>query len=168
MGKSVGLFGLAILLMGTAAQARTRVDLRNAEGRIVARAWLNDTRRGLQVRVVAAGLQAGPYAVHLHSVGRCEPPAFATAGPHWNPTNRHHGRLNPDGAHLGDLPNLNVVANGDGHIDLTIAGAALRAGEHPLLDADGTAIVVHADPDDYRTDPSGNSGGRIACGVVAP
>jgi Cu-Zn family superoxide dismutase len=97
----------------------------------------------------------------VHAVGRCDPPGFESAGPHWNPTGREHGSQNPRGQHLGDLPNLLVGADGEGSFDLGIAGADLRA----MLDTDGAALVIHAGADDYRTDPSGNSGARIACGV---
>jgi Cu-Zn family superoxide dismutase len=135
---------------------------------MVARATVRQTAAGLSVHVEAAGLQAGTYGVHLHALGRCEAPAFASAGAHWNPTVRQHGRDNPAGPHLGDLPNLVVGGDGRGAIDFTVAGAALTgAGANALLDADGAAVLVHAQADDYRTDPSGNSGARIACGVLA-
>ena len=122
---------------------------------------------GVQVRVQAAGLPAGHYGIHLHAVGRCEGPAFASAGAHWNPTARQHGSLNPAGHHLGDMPTLDVDASGDGRLEFEIAGASL-SGANGLFDADGTAVVIHAAADDYRTDPSGNSGARIACGVFKP
>jgi Cu-Zn family superoxide dismutase len=98
----------------------------------------------------------------VHAVGRCDPPGFDSAGPHWNPTNRQHGTLNPNGPHAGDLGNLNVGPAGTVNVSGTTHGGKL--GE--LLDADGAALVVHANADDYRTDPSGNSGPRIACGVI--
>ena len=121
---------------------------------------------GVRVRVEAAGLAPGTYAVHVHGVGRCDPPAFDSAGPHWNPTARQHGRLNPMGPHSGDLPNLSVGTDGAGAVEFTIPGTTLRRGANALIDGDGAALVVHANPDDYRTDPSGNSGARIACGVL--
>ena len=122
-------------------------------------------RSGLEVRVQAAGLPAGHYGVHLHEVGRCEGPAFASAGPHWNPTGRQHGSLNPAGHHLGDLDNLDVdEAARAGWNSRSPARAA--SGADGLLDADGASLVIHAAADDYRTDPSGNSGARIACGVL--
>jgi Cu-Zn family superoxide dismutase len=125
--------------------------------------WQNE--RGIEVRVQAAGLPAGHYGVHLHAVGRCEGPAFTSAGPHWNPTGRQHGTLNPAGHHLGDLPNLDVDEHGAGRLEFAIAGAT-TSGAGGLFDADGTSLVIHAAADDYRTDPSGNSGARIACGVL--
>ena len=141
------------------------IELRKADGSLAARAMLWQDRAGLQVRVQAAGLPAGHYGVHIHEVGRCEGPAFASAGGHWNPTGRQHGRLNPAGHHLGDLDNLDVDQDGAGRLEFTIAGAEM-SGASGLFDANGASLVIHAAPDDYRTDPSGNSGARIACGVL--
>lgn len=148
------------------APAAAAAQLRDVAGRTVAAASLEETGDALRVRVEASGLSAGVYGVHLHSAGRCDPPGFETAGPHWNPGNREHGRDNPRGQHAGDLPNLLVGTDGRGSLEFTIPAAGLGRGARRLMDADGAAIVVHARPDDYRTDPSGNSGARIACGVV--
>jgi Cu-Zn family superoxide dismutase len=160
----------AALLLGFASIASaqdgpTVLDVRTPTGQLVARAMVYSVPTGLEVRVQAQGLAPGHYGAHLHAVGRCEGPDFASAGPHWNPTSRHHGTLNPEGHHLGDLPNLDVDADGGGRVEFTIAGAEV-AGAQGLFDADGAAIVIHAAPDDYRTDPSGNSGARIACAVL--
>lgn len=118
---------------------------------------------GVTVTFDARNMTAGTYGVHVHTTGKCEGPKFESAGGHWNPTGKQHGRENPNGAHMGDLPNLTVSAGGTGSVTYTIAGATMAG----LLDADGAAFVVHAKPDDYKTDPSGNSGDRIACGVFA-
>jgi superoxide dismutase, Cu-Zn family len=142
------------------------IELRDASGRTVATATVGEAG-GVRVRLEATALAPGTYGVHIHDLGQCEPPGFESAGPHWNPTRRQHGRLNPSGPHLGDLPNLSVGTNGGGAVEFTIAGADLHDGENALFDEDGAALVVHAGPDDYRTDPSGNSGARIACGVIA-
>ena len=142
------------------------VEVKRADGTLAARAMVWQGRSGLEVRVQASGLPAGHYGVHLHATGRCEGPGFESAGAHWNPTDRHHGKLNPEGHHLGDLDNLDVDESGAGRLEFTIAGA-LTGGADGLLDADGAAIVIHAAPDDYRTDPSGNSGARIACAALA-
>jgi len=141
-------------------------QLRDVSGRTVAAAALSDTGDALRVRVEASGLAAGVYGAHLHAIGRCDPPAFESAGPHWNPGGREHGRDNPRGQHAGDLPNLLVGTDGRGSLEFSIPAAGLGRGARRLMDADGAAIVLHARPDDYRTDPSGNSGARIACGVV--
>ena len=178
MNKSAACAGL--LLLGVAACARQEaavepatdavpgpIELRDPTGRLLANATVSDNG-GVRVRVEAAGLAAGTYAVHLHAIGLCEPPDFQTAGPHWNPTGRQHGRLNPLGAHLGDLPNLTVGTDSAGAVEFVITGASLHGGDRALVDRDGAALVIHVAPDDYRTDPSGNSGARLACGVVAP
>lgn len=115
----------------------------------------------LHIRLSVTGFAPGTYGAHLHTTGLCGGPAFASAGGHLNPGGAQHGRLNPAGSHMGDLPNLVVGADGMGTLDF-MAMATPAA----LFDADGTAVVVHAGPDDERTDPSGNSGARIACAVL--
>ncbi len=136
--------------------------LHAADGTARGRAVLTESNGAIRLTVDAQGLPAGSHGIHLHTVGRCDAPDFQTAGAHWNPTMKMHGRDNPMGAHDGDLPNLVIEADGRGSVSVGIAGAWAT-----LLDADGAAVVVHAGPDDYRTDPSGNSGGRIACGVLS-
>ena len=120
---------------------------------------------GVELRLTVKGLPAGIHGVHLHAVGSCNAPDFASAGPHLNPHARMHGTLNPQGSHLGDLPNLQVSGSGRGSLIARLTGAQAELWP-ALFDADGTTIVVHATQDDYRTDPSGNSGDRIACGVI--
>jgi superoxide dismutase, Cu-Zn family len=131
------------------------------------RAW--QTAGGVTFHVDAHGLPHGIHGIHVHSVGRCDPPDFASAGPHWNPAGRKHGLSNPSGPHAGDLPNVEVAANGVLSTTVTLAGANLFAAPGSpgaLLDADGAALVIHAGADDNVTDPSGNSGARIACAVI--
>ena len=167
-----------LFLIGAAAAAaaqpaepvgRSGTSLRNAQGQVVGNAGAARQGQAVKVSLSVRGFAPGTYGVHLHQTGRCEAPDFASAGAHWNPGGRQHGRLNPQGPHLGDLPNLVVRPNGTGRIDFDVPVPAGTAGDaNPLLDTDGTAIVVHATADDERTDPSGNSGARIACGVLAP
>lgn len=167
--------GAALLALGACVReagvepvptiAEAHADVRDAGGRSVARATASPGSSGLRVQVEARGLAPGTYAVHVHAVGRCDPPGFESAGPHWNPLNREHGTLNPAGPHMGDLPNLLVGEDGQGTFEMVVADARLSGGNWGMLDRDGAAVVVHARPDDYRTDPSGNSGARIACGV---
>jgi Cu-Zn family superoxide dismutase len=116
------------------------------------------------IRVVAdlTGLPSGPHGFHIHTVGRCNGPSFDSAGGHYNPTGKQHGTLNPNGPHLGDLPNLNSSS-----VTLNVPGVKVT-GVGGLFDNDGAALVVHQQPDDLRTDPSGNSGARIRCGVITP
>jgi Cu-Zn family superoxide dismutase len=120
------------------------------------------------LRITASGLPHGMHGIHVHSVGRCDGPGFDSAGPHWNPASRKHGLSNPAGPHGGDLPNVSVAANGTLSTTLTVPAASLSPGPGSLLDADGAALVLHATADDNVTDPSGNSGGRIACAVLQP
>ena len=167
-----GLAGLGATALAPVAYAagpvmRATVALAGPDGRQLGDAKLRDTPAGLRVTVRARGLPPGPHGLHLHMVGRCLAPDFASAGGHWNPTGHAHGRDNPRGAHAGDLPNLSIGADGRGKLRFVVPGARLT-GSGGLLDEDGGALVIHAGPDDYRTDPSGNSGGRIACGVVLP
>ena len=147
------------------------MPLVNASGQSIGtvRAW--QTAGGVSFRVDATGLPHGVHGIHVHAVGRCEGPGFDSAGPHWNPTSRKHGINNPAGPHGGDLANVTVAANGVLGETVTVSGANL--GTIPgtpgsMLDADGAALVLHATADDYVTDPSGNSGGRIACAVIQP
>jgi Cu-Zn family superoxide dismutase len=147
------------------AEASATAAMRDPGGRTVATATATASGDAVRVRVEAAGLGPGTYGVHVHNVGRCDPPDFASAGPHWNPAGRQHGSQNPQGPHMGDLPNLMVGTDGRGTLEFAINGADLRGGARPMLDGDGAALMIHANPDDYRTDPSGNSGARIACGI---
>lgn len=148
------------------ASSSARAELVDANGKVVGTAKVRAAgAHGLRVTLAVKGLQPGERGVHLHAVGRCDGPAFTSAGPHWNPGGRKHGRDNPEGAHQGDLPNLKIKAGGRGALDFTLHGAHLN-GEGGLLDSDGAALVIHAKPDDYRTDPSGNSGDRVICGVL--
>ena len=126
------------------------------------RAW--QTAGGVTFRIDASGLPHGVHGIHVHTVGRCDPPEFTTAGGHWNPTGHKHGMNSPAGPHAGDLPNVEVAANGVLGATVTLPGASMAS----LLDADGAALVLHAEADDYVTDPSGNSGARIACAVILP
>ncbi|MGV2497707.1 superoxide dismutase family protein [Pelagerythrobacter aerophilus] len=119
----------------------------------------------LTLKVAATGLPEGTHGFHLHTTGDCTPPDFTSAGGHLNPAGNEHGRENPAGSHLGDLPNLVVAADGTASTT-TDLGSEEQSVIDSLFDADGTAVVVHADADDYRTDPTGNAGARLACGVL--
>jgi Cu-Zn family superoxide dismutase len=139
--------------------------LKDAGGKDLGGLTLRDSSGSIAVAGQLSGLPRGQHGIHLHTVGRCEGPAFESAGDHWNPTGREHGTQNPNGPHLGDLPNITVGQDGSARIEATTPGGTLQ-GANPLLDRDGAAVVVHAKRDDYKSQPSGNSGGRIACGVV--
>jgi len=150
----------------TTAVTAASATLADAGGATKATATLRQESGGLRVAITASGMAPGTYAFHLHTTGKCEGPEFTTAGGHWNPTAKQHGRDNPAGQHFGDLPNLTVGTDGQGTVEAEIAGGMLTGGTTPLLDADGASVMLHAKPDDYKTDPAGNAGGRIACGVV--
>ncbi len=145
----------------SAAAGGASAVLRMADGTEVGRAVATEAGGGIRVSVDASKLTPGAHGVHVHTTGRCDGPDFTTAGGHWNPTSRQHGSENPAGPHAGDMPNMTVAANGRGSLTFTLPSGTMAG----LMDADGSAFVVHAGPDDYRTDPAGNSGGRIACGV---
>lgn len=146
------------------AGAPMMVAMRDAQGRDLGSLSVTESGQGITVSGALRGMPPGEHAIHVHTTGRCEPP-FESAGGHWNPTSRQHGSQNPQGPHLGDMPNLTVGADSTVNVQATTAGGTLR-GENGLLDADGAAVVVHAGADDYRTDPSGDSGDRIACGTA--
>lgn len=135
-----------------------------ADGTSKGVATISQRTDGLWLEVSASKMAAGTYGIHLHAFGKCEGPDFTSAGPHWNPAQKQHGFDNPMGAHAGDLRNLVVGANGVGAIIAKLP-TVLFSGEGGALDADGLAIVIHEKPDDYSTDPSGNSGKRVVCGV---
>ena len=141
-------------------------SLKDKDGKDVGVATLIQTGDGLRIALTGYRLPPGMHGLHIHAVGECQPPDFASAGGHFNPTSKQHGRLNPAGPHAGDLPNMEVAASGEGGIDVTIKAVTLEPGPSSLLSGKGTSIVVHAAADDEKTDPTGNSGGRIACGVI--
>jgi len=138
-----------------------------ANGQPAGSAQIGALGNQVTLAVGLTGIAAGTHGIHLHTVGSCIGPDFGSAGGHLNPLGRHHGSLSPDGRHAGDLPNVVIHPGGSGALSADLPGTPeeVRAW---LFDADGSAIVVHADPDDYKTDPSGNSGARIACGVIKP
>lgn len=121
---------------------------------------------GLRLEIVARGFNPGAFGMHIHVVGQCEAPSYMSAGPHWNPTGAQHGRDNPLGAHRGDLSNLVIEPQMIGRATALVAGGRL-SGDGGLIDSDGAAFIIHAQADDLKTDPTGNSGGRIVCGVFA-
>jgi len=142
--------------------------LKDKDGKQVGVATLIQTNEGTRIAVTGYRLTAGKRGLHIHEAGVCQPPDFASAGGHFNPGGKKHGTQNPEGAHAGDLPNIDIGAAGDGTIDVTSKAVTLSPGPTALLGGKGTSIVMHAMPDDDKTDPAGNSGARIACGVITP
>ena len=150
-----------------ATKAPQQTAFTGADGKPLGSVTVTEDAAGLMLAVSATGMPAGMHGIHLHEKGLCEGPKFESAGSHWNPQAKQHGRDNPAGSHLGDLVNLEVATDGSASTSFPIPGAMMASGAMMLSDADGTALVVHAKPDDYKTDPSGNSGDRIACAVLA-
>ena len=142
-------------------------DLLQPSGESVGTVSYREDANGVTVSVEVAGLEPGTHAVHLHETGDCSAEDFTSAGGHWNPTGAQHGRDNPQGAHLGDLANMTVDEDGSGSSNFLVTGATIGEGPRGMSDADGTALVIHAGADDYKTDPAGDAGDRVACAVVA-
>jgi Cu-Zn family superoxide dismutase len=140
----------------------------DSSGRQTGLAILTRTDTGTSVGLSLAGLPPGLHGLHFHETGQCTPPDFASAGGHFNPTSRRHGLANPDGPHLGDLPNLLVQPDGSADTTFRLDPLLLQPGPQSLVRPEGTAIVVHGGLDDQRSDPSGGSGNRIACGPIEP
>lgn len=144
-----------------AAPQQAMASLKMADGRDVGTATATEMAGGISIAVSATGLTPGDRGIHVHTTGQCDGPKFETAGGHWNPVGAKHGLSNPQGAHYGDMPNLTVASDGTGKMEYMIRDAGLAE----MLDDDGAALVIHAGADDQMTDPAGDSGDRIACGV---
>ena len=139
----------------------------DAEGKEIGNMELTEGSDGVLISLGLSELAEGEHGIHIHEVGKCEKPTFETAGAHFNPLEKQHGIENPQGPHLGDLPNIAPEEDGTVQVEFVAKNLTLEPGmENSLLDKDGSAIVIHEDPDDYKTDPAGNSGTRIACGVI--
>jgi Cu-Zn family superoxide dismutase len=147
-------------------QSAAHADIINAQGQKVGTAEIRPSGGGIRIDINVSQLPPGIHGIHIHNVGKCEGPAFTSAGPHFNPTSKKHGKDNPAGPHAGDMPNLKVNADGGGKASLFDPNATLGEGPNSILHEGGTSLVIHADADDYKTDPAGNSGARIACGVI--
>ena len=142
-------------------------NFNGGDGALLGTVTVSEDPAGLVMNISAVGMPAGVHGIHLHEKGLCDGPKFESAGGHWNPAAKKHGRDNPAGAHAGDLANLTVAADGTATVSIPVAGAMMASGPMMLADADGTALVIHAKADDYKTDPSGASGDRVACAVIA-
>jgi len=141
-------------------------DLINGKGERIGTATLSQVRDEVRIRVVISNLPPGLHAMHIHTVGECHGPDFKTAGAHFNPYGRKHGAQNKDGPHAGDLPNFEVREDGTAQVELSSPLVTLRQGKNSLLPSGRTCLVIHAHPDDGVTDPTGNAGARLACGII--
>jgi Cu-Zn family superoxide dismutase len=158
--------GAPVLALASSGGSHASAELRDAAGVVVGWADFTEDATGrLHVNVHVNGISAGLHGIHLHAVGACSPD-FGAAGGHHNPFGVVHGLDTPTGGHAGDLPNLEVNVAGIGHLDGTSDRASLSNGPTTIFDDDGSALIIHAGPDDQVTNPTGNSGGRIACGVI--
>jgi Cu-Zn family superoxide dismutase len=168
--KALGTFAasaalLALAAIPVAAQS-AKATLKNADGKEVGSAALTPTPAGVLIKLSVKGLPPGEHAFHVHGVGKCEPP-FTSAGGHFNPGGKKHGMLAAEGQHAGDMPNLHIPANGELVIEVLNPAVTLEKGKaNSLFGPQGTALIIHAGKDDYKTDPTGEAGGRIACGLV--
>lgn len=142
-------------------------SLIDGTGGVVGSVNITEDANGTTLEIEVSGLDEGLHGVHLHETGKCDPSEFSSAGGHWNPTGAQHGRDNPKGSHLGDLANIGVSESGEGKATYLLASVLRTGTQTQISDDDGTALVIHAGPDDYRSDPSGESGSRLACAVLA-
>jgi Cu-Zn family superoxide dismutase len=156
----------ATVAFGQGAPKSAHADIVSAQGQKIGTARIVAARKGIKIEIHVSQLPPGVHGIHIHNVGKCEGPDFTGAGPHLNPYAKKHGKDNPEGPHAGDLLNLEVKADGTAKATLLDTMATLGDGSNSVFHDGGTAIVIHAQQDDYKTDPAGNSGPRIACGVI--
>lgn len=159
---------LVVLASCQSNEETTRtVDMYNSSGDMIGTAKLAERSEGVQVKLKLEGLDPGYHGIHVHEFPKCEGPEFISAGNHLNPEGKEHGLMHPEGAHLGDMPNIEADSGGLANAELMLAGATLLEGKKSLLEGEGTSLIIHDGQDDGISQPGGNSGARVACGKIA-
>lgn len=163
------LFSFVLFLLSCTKDVQTviKADLYNAHQDRVGEAKFTEHPEGVEITLQVEGLTPGYHGIHIHEEAKCEGPDFKSAGDHWNPEGKEHGLLNPEGAHLGDLPNVLADEKGEVNTTLILANATLLDKGFSLLEREGTSIIIHEHEDDGMTQPAGDSGDRIVCGIIS-